>query len=244
MERFKTLLKLNIKRAYKSLFQLVFGAIALIFMVSAIAFYGTEFLYGGLSELSTNTDNNEALMAFKLGVIVHDTSDIADTVTNKVANMKKISNMIGFIFTDEKTALKKLEDGELMAVLIIPENTVNGIITGKNEPMQVIFPENSGFEAILLKEIGDSAATLLSASQAGIYCIGDFYKSHDATSHKKDAVNRMNLKYINFAATGMNMFDSNEVTATGQIPIMTYYISGALVLFMLLLGINCHTVYK
>ena len=51
----------------------------------------------------------------------------------------------------------------------------------------------------------------------------------------------MNLKYINMAATGMNMFDETTVSATGSTPIMTYYISGALVLFILLLGMNCYT---
>lgn len=297
MERFKTLLKLNIKRAYKSLFSLVLGAIALIFLVSAIAFYGTEFLYGGLTGLATNLSNSDNKADsntessdtnssniensniensnidnsntnnsnidnsntnssnnanintddstfFKLGVVMYDSSTLAGTITNTITNMKQISETISFVFTDEKTALDKLKSGQLMAVIVIPENTVDGIIHGKNDPMQVIFPENSGFEAILLKEIADSAATLLSSSQAGIYSIRDFYNSHDASSHRKEAMNRMNLKYIQFAATGMNMFDSKEVTATGQIPLMTYYISGAFVLFTLLLGMNCFSFIK
>lgn len=252
MERFKTLLKLNIKRAYKSLFQLVLGAIALIFLVSAIAFYGTEFLYGGLGGISTNgpagnnndNDNVGDVMSFKLGVVMYDSSQLAGAVTDKVTNMTQISDAISFVFTDEKTAMEKLEEGQLMAVLVIPEDTADGILHGKNKPIQVVFPENSGFEAILLKEVADAASTLLSSSQAGIYSIRDFYNGHDASSHRKDAINRMNLKYINFAATGMNMFDSEEVIATGHIPLMAYYISGALVLFMLLLGMNCYSFIK
>lgn len=244
MERFKTLLKLNIKRAYKSLFQLVLGAIALIFLVSAIAFYGTEYLYGGTYASTKTSDNNSSdtsVPMFKLGVVMYDSSTLAGTVTDRITNMSQISDTVGFIFIDEENAMNMLEQGKIMAVLIIPEDTVDGILHGKNKPMQVVFPENSGFEAILLKEVADAAATLLSSAQAGIYSIYDFYDEHDATTHKKDAVNRMNLKYINFTATGMNMFDREEVSATGQIPLMTYYISGALVLFILLLGMNCYS---
>lgn len=231
MERFKTLLKLNIKRAYKSLFSLVLGTIALIFLVSAIAFCGMEYLY---------TSNSNSSI-FKLGVVMYDSSTLAGTITDRITNTRQISDTIEFIFTDEDDAMNMLNDGTVMAVLVIPKDTVDGIIHGKNDPIEIIFPKNSGFEAILLKEIADAAATLLSSAQAGIYSIYDFYDEHGATPHKKDAENRMNLKYISFTATGMNMFDKNEVIATGDISLMTYYISGALVLFMLLLGINCYS---
>ena len=234
MTRFKTLLQLNIKRAFKSLFQLVSGAIALIFLVSAIAFYGNEYLYGGISA-------GEESMSFNVGVVLFDTSSMANTVVEAVTGMSEVTDTFNFVFTDKDTAMNMLTDGELMAVMVIPEDTVNGIMHGDNTPIQVIFPENSGFEAIILKEVTDAAATLLSSAQAGIYSIYDFYYDHDAADYKKDAINRMNMKYINLAATGVSMFDETSVTATGSVPLMTYYISGALVLFMLLLGINCYS---
>ncbi len=234
MERFTTLLKLNIKRAYKSLFQLVLGAIALIFLVSAIAFYGNEYLYGGMSSMSDGAK-------FSLGVVMQDTSSLGGTVVDTITGMSQVSSTISFEFSNEDTAMDMLLAGDVMAVIVIPENTVDGILHGDNTPIQVIFPENSGYEAIILKEVADATATLLSSAQAGIYSIYDFYDDHDASSYRKDALNRMNLKYINMAATGMNMFDESSISATGSIPLMTYYISGALVLFMLLLGMNCYS---
>ena len=54
MIRFKTLLQLNIKRAFKALPQLIFGATALIFLVSAVAFCGNKFLYGTISEMASS----------------------------------------------------------------------------------------------------------------------------------------------------------------------------------------------
>lgn len=234
MIRFKTLLKLNIKRAFHSLPQLIFGATALIFLVSAVAFCGSNFLYGGLSgEASKET--------FSIGVVMEDTSEIADTITNAVLGMSDVNENIDFNFVSRQEAMEMLKDGKVLAAVVIPEDTVYNIIHGKNTPMTVVFPENSGFEAVLLKEITDSLSTMLSSAQAGIYSIYDFYENHSANSEKDEALARMNMKYINIVATGNQMFDEETVSATGNIPLMTYYICGGLVLFAMLFGINFYS---
>ena len=66
-----------------------------------------------------------------------------------------------------------------MAVLIrIPENTVKSIMNGENQPIEIEFPENSGYEAAVFKECADAAVQLLASAQAGIYTIYDFYKEY------------------------------------------------------------------
>lgn len=234
MIRFNTLLKLNMKRSFKALAQLIFGAAALIFLVSAVAFCGNRYLYGTFSDMSDD-------FTFSLAVIMEDDSNLANKVIDGVLGISEVNSTIDFHFTDKETAINMLEADEALAALVIPKDTAHNIVSGKNTPMTVIFPENSGFEAVLIKEVADAVATMLSSSQAGIYSICDFYELHDADEHIDDALMRMNLKYINVAATGNNMFDKATVTATGSIPLMTYYICVGLVLFALLFGINCYS---
>lgn len=237
MERFKTLLKQNIKGAFRAFPQLIFGAIALIILVSAIAFCGNEFLYGSLASATEGT-------AISLGVVMEDDSELAVTVKDAVLGMSEVNSSIDFQFVSRDEAMDRLSSGRLAAALIIPEDTAYNIIHGVNTPMTVVFPENSGMEAVIIKEIADSLSTMLSSAQAGIYSIYDFYNNHNAAAYKSDALRRMNLKYINLVATGDTMFDTNEVTATGSIPLMTYYIAGSLVLFALLFGTNCFSFIK
>lgn len=237
MERFKTLLKQNIKGSFRALPQLVFGAIALIFLVSAIAFCGNEFLYGGPSNMSEGT-------TLSLGVVLEDDSELAGTVRDAVLGMSEVTSFVDFQFVDRETAMGMLTSGRIIAAIVIPKDTAYNIVHGKNTPMTVVFPEDSGMEAVIIKEIADSLSSMLSSAQAGIYSIYDFYDDHGAASLKKDALRRMNLKYINLVATGDTMFDTTEVTATGSIPLMTYYITGGLVLFVLLFGINCFSFLK
>ncbi|MEE1516388.1 MAG: ABC transporter permease, partial [Lachnospiraceae bacterium] len=142
-------------------------------------------------------------------------------------------------FTEKETAIEMLKAGEIIAAIHIPKDTAHGIMTGANTPMTIIFPEDSGFEAIIIKELADSVTNMLSSAQAGIYSIYDFYDENEVADQIDAALLRMNLKYINIAATGNGMFDKTVVTASGSVPLMTYYICGALVLFILLFGINC-----
>ena len=233
MMRFKTLLQLNIKRAFKALPQLIFGATALIFLVSAVAFCGNKFLYGTISEVASS-------QKYPVGIIMEDDSLLAGKVTDTLLDMKEVNDYLDLRFTTKEEAITMLEAGELLAAVHIPKDTANNIITGKNTPMNVIFPKDSGFEAVIIKELTDCVTTMLSSAQAGIYSIYDFYDDLDAEEEIDSALLRMNIKYIQVASTGNNMFEKTVVTATGSIPIMTYYICGALVLFSLLFGINCY----
>ena len=234
MTRFKTLLQLNIKRTFRALPQLIFGATALIFLVSAVAFCGNKFLYGALSEMTTGEK-------FPVGVIMEDDSKIATTVKDALLGMKEVSNNLDIHFTTKEDAISMLENGSIIAAIHIPKDTAHNIINGTNTPMNIIFPEDSGFEAIIIKELADSATTMLSSAQAGIYSIYDFYEDMDADDHIDDALLRMNLRYITIAATSNHVFEKTVVTATGSVPLMTYYICGALVLFIMLFGINCYS---
>ena len=155
--------------------------------------------------------------------------------------MKEVNEYLDIHFTTKEEAITMLQEGRILAAVHIPKDTANNIINGTNTPMNIIFPEDSGFEAILIKELSECVTTMLSSAQAGIYSIYDFYGDMNADDKIDSALLRMNIKYIQIAATGNNMFEKTVVTATGSVPLMTYYICGALVLFSLLFGINCYT---
>ena len=113
MTRFKTLLQLNIKRTFRALPQLIFGATALIFLVSAVAFCGNKFLYGTLSEVATGEK-------FPVGIIMEDTSKIANTVSDALLGMKEVNDNLEIKFTTKDEAISMLEDGSIIAAIHIP----------------------------------------------------------------------------------------------------------------------------
>lgn len=230
MKRFGILLKLNIKKAIHWLPQQFIGAIALIFIVGAIAFCGGNFLTSVSSNISTSPLN--------LAVVMYDDSLMANSISQTITSNDKLSEAIAFDFVDENTALDGLEQGSYIAAIIIEKGTVDSILDGTNTPIHIVFPKNSGLEAIVIKEIADAAATLLGSAQAGIYSMCDIYDEYGASSQINSALFSMNLKYISFVLGASSLFEVNEVSATSSLSLITYYTCAGIVLFMMLFSIN------
>lgn len=230
MKRFLILIKLNIKRGLHNLVWQIIGAIALIFIVGAIAFCGNNFM--------TAISSNNSISPINLAVIMNDDSLMAQTISDAITTNEHLSSSIIFDFVDEASAFSGLENGHYIAAVIIPNDTVDSILNGTNTPIEIVFPKNSGLEAVIIKEIADAAATLLGSAQAGVYSIYDIYDQYDVAKYTDKAVFRMNLKYISFVVGGSNLFESTIISVSGALSLMEYYICGGIVLFMMLIAIN------
>lgn len=230
MKRFLILTKLNVKTGLHNLLWQIIGAIALIFIVGAIAFCGNNFIVSVTSNISTPP--------ISLAVVMNDDSAMAQSISNTITSNDQISKNIAFDFVDKKQAFSGLEAGRYIAAVIIPNNTVDSILDGTNVPIEIVFPENAGLEAVIIKEIADAAATLLSSAQAGVYSIYDIYDEFNVSKYTNSAVLRMNLKYISFVVSGTNLFESNVISGSGSLSLIAYYTCGSIVLFMMLITIN------
>ena len=72
-------------------------------------------------------------------------------------------------------ALAALASGEATAVLELPEDFVRKVQWGENPPVRIIVDGSRPLESLLTLWVGQSAADLLAASQAGIYAVLERY---------------------------------------------------------------------
>lgn len=240
MKRFLTLIKLEIKKSLKALPKLLTGTLLLILTVTAIALTANNLL--GKSEESESSEKSESSEAFvDIGVVCMDDSWIMDIAKGMLLGNKKITGVVNFEFTDYDKAMEALSDNEYMAVVIIPENAVDDIISGDNTPFQVIFPKNAGYEAAAIREVADSAVKLLASAQAGVYSVYDFYGAHNKRLYRAAATARLNERYIEAVLELEDFFKDTTVVATGSLDIMEYYTLSGIILFIMLFGMNTIT---
>jgi ABC-2 type transport system permease protein len=76
---------------------------------------------------------------------------------------------------DREEAVTGLESGEVTAVLVLPENMIQGIMNGTNPDVQLIVPGDMPLEALLTLCVGESASDLLAAVQSGVYAVLEQY---------------------------------------------------------------------
>ena len=225
---------LEIKKSVKILPKLLIGTVLLLLTVAAIAITANNIL--GKTEDNEKNESSEAFV--DIGVVCMDDSWIMELAKGMLLGNKKITSVVNLRFTDYDKAMKGLEENDYMAVVIIPENAVDDIISGDNTPFQVIFPKNAGYEAAAIREVADSAVKLLASAQAGIYSVYDFYGEYNHKWSRAGAIKRLNERYIDAVLELEDFFKDTTVVATGDLDIPEYYALSGIILFILMFGMN------
>ncbi len=250
MKRFVVLAGLELKRYIKALPKLVIFAAVLILVVSGIALTGNKILSGtsidSVKELVEDitspdkviTDDSETENGkISAALVVQDESKAMRLAKNMLESMDSVSTALDIRYVTEEEGTELLKNGDIAVLVIIRDKTVSGIMHGDNIPIEILFPENSGYEAAIFKEFADAAVNMLSSAQAAVYSVYDFYDAYHKYSLRGDAIDRLNMAYISAALNRNNIYQETEVVVTGELSIAEYYICGGLVLFVMFFSI-------
>lgn len=242
MKRFRVLIILQIKRYLKVFPGLLFAALALVLVVSGIALTGSKLLNSTSAESITKEGGEGSKIP--VGITAEDSSNGMNMVKTMIKNMESVNTILDLQYVSEIEGRKLLDQESIAVLIIIREGTISGIMSGDNMPIEIMFPRNSGYEAAIFKEFADAAINMLSASQAAIYSVYDFYEDYGKYNLRKDAVDRLNMYYIAAALNRENIYDQEEVVATGELSVEEYYKCGGLALFAMFFVIILTNVMK
>lgn len=108
-------------------------------------------------------------------------------------------------------ALSALESGGVTAVLVLPEDFVQGVQNGENPAVRLIVDGNHPLESMLTLWVGESASQLLAAVQSGIYAVLEQYDRHPVQGlRREDVVTQINLDYIHWTVNRRRSFLSGS----------------------------------
>lgn len=263
MKRFRMLTRLEMKRYIRALPKLLIFAVVLALVVCGIALTGNKILNGtstdsvkGLvqditspDKLITNSDEiqnskeaEETKETEKSGKIsaalaVQDESKAMRLAKNMLESMDSVSSALDIQYVTEEEGRELLKEGNIVVLVIIRDKTVSGIMHGDNIPVEILFPENSGYEAVIFKEFADAAVNILSSAQAAVYSVYDFYDAYGRYPLRNGAVDRLNMAYIKTALNRSSIYQETEVVVTGELSIVEYYICGGMILFVMFFSI-------
>lgn len=147
------------------------------------------------------------------------TGVLLEELTGKMRDIRKYAQLKSM---DHASAYTALEAGEITAILLIPENFVEGILYGENPDVTVVVREDHPLESLLTFWVGQSAADLLSAAQKGIYAVLEVTDGLD-TVDPDNILIEINLEYINLALNRQNFFRERKLMPTETMDILTHY---------------------
>lgn len=242
MKRFVMLLRLEIKKYRKGFPGLLLSAAILCLIVFGMALMGQQLISGVGSITQENgqeqkKDSKSFKTKISAAMVIEDESKAMKLAAMMLDKMDSVNTILDIDYVSAKEGKHLLEENKVAVLIRIPENTVKSIMNGENQPIEIEFPENSGYEAAVFKECADAAVQLLASAQAGIYTIYDFYKEYGIYNKKDRTIDRMNEVYIKAALNRENMYEEEEVAVTGELSVAEYYLCAGLVLFVLFFSI-------
>lgn len=219
-------LRTEYKRAVFALPSLFLGAVILAVIVGMIVFgaYRSEKRNG---EQKTVT----------IGYTAQDDA-LTQLAVSYIQNMESVQGWCSFVPMTQQEGKQALEKGEIAALLVLPEQVVEGIMDGSNEPARLYLPEVGKPLGLAFEELADAGIGMLQTAQAEIYTTMDvvMLTGADANvlSSLYDEINRYNL---NMVMNREQLFKKSEISRTGNEGAVVYYSSALLTLYMLLAGL-------
>lgn len=158
-----------------------------------------------------------------LAVTAPEGDAVPELLEQYMGEMQDVSQYCSFLAMDEKEAAEALRAGEVSAILSLPGDLIGGIMDGSNPDVILTVSGDRPLEALLTLWVGQSAADLLSAVQAGIYAVLEIHEAFPADLSREQVQLDINLRYITRTLNRSNIFREETVSATGTLPIDLHY---------------------
>lgn len=148
---------------------------------------------------------------------------------------------IDIVELTEPQAKQKLEKGELMAYVIIPEGYIDDAMHGDINKLTYVTPETGLDIAVIFKdEVLDMISCMLVESQNGIYGMQDVARKNEIDISKiMDHTNAIMAEYLTLIINRSTAIEQKIVGISDSLSLGAYMYSGITILLMLLCGIAC-----
>lgn len=183
----------------------------------------------------------------RIGYVAED-NKLTQFAVSYVQNMESVKSLCNLEPVTQEEGRRLVENGELAALIVLPEDVINEILSGSNTPAKLYVYQDSNtmgsglntvgsmlFEELVLAGIG-----MLDMAQAQIYAVSDMLNAlqipydSDILQAMYDDINQFNLS----VATNREMlFRTKSVSVTGNDTFVVYYVSAALTIYAMLAGL-------
>lgn len=185
-----------------------------------------------------------------VAVVNEDTNLMTEILLDYITSDNTFSKNFDFSSDTIETAKIKLKESIYDAIIIIPENFLNNIMYGKNEPFTAYLGRLSSLEAAAFEEILKSAAKYISSSQVGIYATLNYLRNEKNVSDEiyNKGLTGINMYFYKVILGRKALLNVHNVSPSGRHSIQEYYLLSFIVMKMLLYSVlhvsNIHEMLK
>ena len=227
MRTYMIYLLLTGKRLLRQLPYFLAGLAVMVLLVGMAAFSASKVLYGETS-----------LKKIEVGVVLPEDDALSEKITKMMlASLDSVESLCVFSFLEHDEAFQKMKSGELQAVFEVPSGMARGILDGTNQPATIWFPDESGLEGTVFRELAESGSSMLGTSQAAIYAANECLNIQGVPEQIPVSEQDLNRIFLKYAMNREALFRKKTVSAAGDVSTAVFYGISGIVFLMILTGI-------
>lgn len=154
-----------------------------------------------------------------------------------VENMEAVKGLCRFMPVAEEEGKALLAEGELAALLVLPENMIEGILSGSNEPAGLYLAENPSPKGLVFEELANAATGLLAVAQAEIYAahaLTEYF--HVEPYGLEQMYQELDTFNLGIVTEREQYFRFRQLSETGNTGFAVYYAGAFFTVYLLVTG--------
>lgn len=202
------------------------------------------FLVFGVSLISNNLLQTQSIKKIQVGVVIPEEEAESRLVAEFASAVESVKAVCDFLYFDKQTAMKKLKNGQLQAVVVVPDNFYNDIYIGKNTPATLYFPENSVYDIQMFQEVFADGISWLQVAEAGVYATLNTAASYEIQVDMESLGDYTAWNYIKMVLEREKIYEEETCSPLGGWNLYQYVIIVVITIFLLMSGVNYGFLYE
>lgn len=205
---------------------------------------GILLLLFGIIFLESRFQDKTVLEPVEIAVVIPKEESLIRLGAQYLSSMDSLESICNFNYMEEDIALEKLENNEVQAVIVFPENFYEDVYSGVNTPAVIYFSENTTLNVDLFRELLTDGVSMLQISEAGVYSVLKVTKTDRPEMKRSKIGDFVADKYIKALLDRGRVFDTYISSPYGKVNSTQYYYGVFMLLALLIYSVNFGFLYK
>lgn len=201
-------------------------------------------IMGGAAAVSLLFFGKQMFKVIDVGVAIPEEETQAKAVVRFISAMDSVESVCNFEYLSQAGAMEKLYDGEIQAVIVLPESLYDDMYTGQKGKISVYLPKQAPFQVRVFQELLSDGVSLLQTAEAGVLAARDMAEDGFSKMEPNKVAESISYTYIECVLNREKVFDKNVYSPLGQMNLYQYYFAAAVSVLLLMSGPNYSFLYQ
>lgn len=161
-----------------------------------------------------------------------------------VESMESVKSVSDFSYMSPKDARDGMADGTVDAAIYLPKGIYSNINTGVNTPVLIRVSEKNGLlTSGLFTRLVSDGVSLIRTVETAIYSVDRLSETEKLVKPLTDIEDRIFGVYVASGLDRLSVFEASGISVFGDMTMLEFYASSALVLILLIFGISFRVFY-